>query len=99
MKQLTIQEMETVVSAGGNYLVDFYADWCGPCKAIAPMLEEISNEGSIKVIKIDVDQQEHSNLEKYNIRSVPTILAFKNGQSVDKTTGSQPKSRLLKMFD
>jgi thioredoxin 1 len=99
MKQLTVQEMETVVASGGNYLVDFYADWCGPCSAIAPMLEEISKEGSIKVIKIDVDVQEHSTLEKYNIRSVPTILAFKNGKSVDKTVGSQPKSRLLKMFD
>ena len=99
MKQLSVQEMEAVVSAGGNYLVDFSAEWCGPCKAIAPTLEEIANEGSINVIKIDVDEQEHSMLEKYNIRSVPTILAFKDGKSVDKTVGSQPKSRLLKMVE
>lgn len=98
MKHLSIQEMKEEISSGGNYVVDFYADWCGPCKAIAPVLEEISSEGNVKVIKIDVDSQEKDSLAEFGIKSIPTLIAFKEGKAVNRLIGSQSKSRLLEMF-
>jgi thioredoxin 1 len=98
MKQLTIQEMETLVSEGGDYLVDFYADWCGPCRAMAPTLKEISEEEKINVIKIDVDKEERDLLSKFNISSIPTIIAYKNGKAVNRATGAQNKIKLLQML-
>jgi thioredoxin 1 len=99
MHKLTVAEMEKMVESGGNYIVDFYADWCGPCRAIAPTLEEIHNEGNVEVIKIDVDAHEREELEKYGISSIPTIYAFKGGQPVSKMIGAQPKAKLLKSFE
>lgn len=90
--------METVVSAGGDHLVDFYADWCGPCRAIAPTLNEISEEGKINVIKIDVDKEDNDLLSKFNITSIPTIVAYRNGEVVNRTTGAQAKAKLLQML-
>ncbi len=85
-----------VLSSNVPVLVDFFATWCGPCKMVAPSIEEISNEmmDSLKVVKIDVDQS--VNLARdYDIRSVPTFMVFKNGQAVDKIIGAVPKSSIV----
>lgn len=77
-------------------VVDFWAAWCGPCKMIAPLLDELAKEkaGSAKIGKIDIDQNQ-SLAFKYNVRAVPTLLFFKNGQVVDQVTGMTSKKDLL----
>ena len=76
-------------------LVDFWAVWCGPCKAIAPTVEELAKQykGKVKVAKMDVD--EHQQVpQQYGIRSIPTLLVFKGGRVVDTIVGAVPKSKL-----
>ena len=77
-------------------LVDFWADWCGPCKMIAPILDEIAKEkaGAVKVGKVNVDQNQSLSF-KFNIRAIPTMLFFKNGQVRDQVTGMTSKKDLL----
>ena len=76
-------------------LVDFWAEWCGPCKAIAPSLEEISNEmaNKLKVVKINVDENPTTS-QAYSIRSIPALMIFKNGEKVSEKMGALPKSAL-----
>lgn len=77
-------------------LVDFWAEWCGPCKMIAPVLDEIAKEkgDSIKVAKVNIDQNQSLSF-KFNVRAIPTLLFFKNGQVVDQVTGMTSKKDLL----
>lgn len=81
--------------AQGLVLVDFWATWCGPCKMIAPVLEEIDAEigDTLKIVKLDVDQNQATAAE-YQVMSIPTLLLFKDGNVVDKTVGFQPKEAL-----
>jgi len=81
-------------------LVDFWAEWCGPCKMIAPLLDEIAREkaGTIKVAKVNVDENQSLSL-KYNIRAIPALLFFKNGQLRDQVTGMTSKKDLLGRID
>ena len=81
-------------------LVDFWAEWCGPCKLIAPLLDEIAREkaDAVKVAKVNVDQNQSLSF-KYNIRAIPTLLFFKNGQLRDQVTGMTSKKDLLKRID
>ena len=77
-------------------VVDFYATWGGPCKKLSPTLDEVSEEfaGQVNIVKVDVDESEDLALN-YGIRSVPTVLFFKNGQQVDKFVGALPKSEIV----
>ena len=77
-------------------IVDFWAEWCGPCKMIAPMLDEIAKEKaeSVKVAKVNVDENQSLSF-KYNIRAIPSLLIFKNGQLRDQVTGMTSKKDLL----
>ena len=86
-----------VLEAEGPVVVDFWAEWCGPCKMIAPHLEEISAElgGKVKIVKLNIDENQQTTI-KYGVRSIPTLILFKNGEPVDMKVGAGPKSDLQK---
>jgi thioredoxin 1 len=89
-----------VLQSAQPALVDFYADWCGPCRAIAPIVEEIANElaGRLKVTKLDVDQNQATALQ-YGVQSIPTLILFKNGKEVERLIGYLSKSKLLSKIE
>ncbi|MBQ1457873.1 MULTISPECIES: thioredoxin [Butyrivibrio] len=97
--QLTSDNFEAeVLNSDKPVLVDFYADWCGPCKMMAPVVDQIAEENDdIKVGKINVDDEQDL-AAKYGVMSIPTIGFFKGGDIVDKSVGAKPKSELLKMI-
>ncbi len=84
---------EALIATQGLVMVDFWAAWCGPCRAIAPVLEELAAEGRVTLMKVNVD--EHPGLAaRYDIRSIPTILFVKEGRVVDRVVGAVPKAVL-----
>ncbi|WP_163539734.1 thioredoxin [Gracilibacillus sp. YIM 98692] len=84
----------------GLVLADFWATWCGPCKMIAPVLEEIDGELSdqVKIVKLDVDENQET-AGKYGVMSIPTLLLFKDGEVVEQVVGYQPKEALVEIIN
>ena len=81
-------------------LVDFWADWCGPCKALAPVLDQIAEEyqGRLEIAKVDVEQNQNTAMQ-YGVRSIPTLILFKQGVVEEQLVGMHPKERLTKLLD
>ena len=84
-----------VLKATDPVVVDFWAEWCGPCRMIAPALEEIAGSlnGKVKIVKLNVDENPHT-AAKYGIQSIPTLMIFKNGQLAARQIGAAPKQKL-----
>ena len=92
---LTDANFDEVINSGKPVLVDFWAEWCGPCKMIGPVVEELAGDydGKAVVAKLNVDENPQTTA-KFGVRSIPTLLVFKGGQIVDKQVGAVPKSVL-----
>ncbi|HEY4863760.1 MAG TPA: thioredoxin [Xanthobacteraceae bacterium] len=77
-------------------LVDFWAEWCGPCRAVAPVLEEVAGElkGKLKIVKLNVDENPET-AAKYGIQSIPTLMIFKNGEMASRQIGAAPKAKIV----
>lgn len=98
--EITDSNFDEITNTDKPVLVDFWAEWCGPCKMIGPVVEELANdyEGKAIIAKVDVDSNPNTSA-KFGIRSIPTLLVLKNGKIVEKQVGAVPKSVLTQKLD
>ncbi|GIK61322.1 MAG: thioredoxin [Ignavibacteriota bacterium] len=99
--EITDENFETeVIKSDKPVLIDFWAVWCGPCKLIAPIVEELAAEydGKVKIGKLDVDSNQQTSI-KFGVRSIPTLLLFKNGNLKDTIIGAVPKSKIVEKLN
>lgn len=97
---VTEQNFNDMLATGKPMMIDFSATWCGPCKALAPIVEELANEyeGRVVIGKADVDECPELSM-RFGIRSVPTVIFFKDGKAVDKSIGAVPKNMLVEKIN
>ncbi|MDR1454270.1 MAG: thioredoxin [Tannerella sp.] len=93
LRTITDENFNEVLNEGKLFVLDFWAEWCGPCRAIAPIMDELASEydGKVVIGKVNVDEN-NDLVSRYGIRNIPTIMFFKNGQFVDKQVGAAAKS-------
>ena len=91
---------QLVEQGKGLTLVDFYADWCGPCKMVAPVLDALKEdyEGQVQIVKVNADNEPEV-LNRYGVRGIPTLMMFRDGQPIDVTVGAQPASALRSLIE
>lgn len=99
LKYLTDTDFDNTIEKGVT-LVDFYADWCGPCRMIAPIMEELADEyaGKAVIAKVDVDNSQNT-ASKYNVTSIPTVIMFVDGQEVKRVVGVRDKATFRALLD
>ena len=89
---------QEVLACDKTVLVDFYADWCGPCRMVSPIVDEIAEEhAEYKIVKVNVDNEPEL-AQKYGVMSIPTLIVFKNGKLAEQSTGAKPKAQILAML-
>jgi thioredoxin 1 len=101
MQEVTDQSFEQdVLNAGVPVLVDFWAEWCGPCKMLAPTVEKVAGEyeGKAKVVKLNIDDNNEV-AQRYGIKGIPTLILFHNGSEADRTVGLTTKDNIARMID
>ena len=99
MKIIHVDEssFEKILKSGVPVLADFYADWCTPCKMVAPILEEVAKESNVQIVKVNVDEQQGL-AAQYKVMSIPTLILFENGVEKNKRIGVTSKADLLSMI-
>lgn len=97
--ELSLDNFDTEIAKDTPILVDFFANWCGPCKMLAGTIEQLGKEsdGSYRVGKVNVDDQPEL-AARYNVMNIPTLIVFKNGEAVNKNVGVIPKGKILEML-
>ncbi|MDR1855596.1 MAG: thioredoxin [Desulfovibrio sp.] len=91
---------EVVLKSDIPVLIDFWAPWCGPCRAVGPIVDEIAKEydGRVRIVKMNVDENP-ATPNRYGVRAIPTLMLFKNGETVEQVMGSVPKNHLTDLLD
>ena len=99
-EKITDGTFDTDVLQAGTVLVDFWAEWCGPCRALGPKLEELSGEmeGQVKIVKLNIDENP-ATPSKYGVRGIPTMILFKDGKEVDQIVGNHPKENIKAIIE
>lgn len=100
VNHLTVQSFDEMLRSGQPVLVDFWAAWCGPCRMVGPVMEELAADydGVVQVCKVDVDA-EQALAERFQVMTIPTVLLFKNGEIVEKAIGAKPKKAFAELID
>lgn len=97
--KVTNENFEQVKNSDKTVLLDFYADWCGPCRMVSPIIDEIAEENpDVLVGKINVDEQQQL-AQDFSVMSIPTLVVMRNGEVVSKSMGAKPKAQILSMLD
>ncbi len=98
IRKITTEDFDQeIVQEKGTALIDFYADWCGPCQQMAPMMEELAEEIDVQILKLNVDEEPNL-AQKYGIMSIPTLIFFREGQAEKKSIGVVDKAEIKEMI-